>query len=66
MPSVDRLPVPERPLYSIEELIAHGRNILRYAQSFRPGSERNQHRQIAFSLGRFFKDKQQFASTLAG
>jgi hypothetical protein len=64
MPSVDRLPVPDHPLYSIEELIEYRRNILRYARSFPPGSERNQHRQVAFSLGRLFKDRKRFASSM--
>jgi hypothetical protein len=31
------------------------RNILRYARSFPPGPERNQHRQIALSLRALFK-----------
>jgi hypothetical protein len=39
------------------ELIEHRRNILRYARSFPPGPERNQHRQIALSLRALFKKK---------
>jgi hypothetical protein len=33
------------------------RNVLRYARTFPPGGERNQHRQIALSLRRLFKNK---------
>ena len=57
MPSVVRALAPDHPLYSKAELIEHRRNILRYARSFPPGSERNQHRQIALSLRSLFKDR---------
>jgi hypothetical protein len=57
MPSVARLPTIEVPLYSKAELIEHRRNILRYARSFPPGTERNQHRQIALSLRNLFRDR---------
>jgi hypothetical protein len=33
------------------------RNVLRYARSFPPGAERNQHRQIALSLRRLFRNQ---------
>jgi hypothetical protein len=33
------------------------RNVLRYARTFPPGGERNQHRQIALSLRRLFRNK---------
>jgi hypothetical protein len=33
------------------------RNVLRYARTFAPGGERNQHRQIALSLRRLFRNK---------
>jgi hypothetical protein len=56
MPSVDRMPVPE-PLYTMDELMETRRNILRYARSFPPGYERNQHRQIAMSLRRLFHNR---------
>jgi hypothetical protein len=46
----------EPPLYSRAELIEHRRNILRYARSFPPGSERSQHRQVALSLRTLFKN----------
>jgi hypothetical protein len=45
------------PLYSRSELVEHRRNILRYARSFPPGPERNQHRQIALSLRTLFRNK---------
>ena len=57
MPSVARTLPFDHPLYSKAELIEHRRNILRYARSFPPGSERNQHRQIALSLRGLFKDR---------
>jgi hypothetical protein len=57
MPSVARTLAQERPLYSMAELIEHRRNILRYARAFPPGSERNQHRQVALSLRALFKNK---------
>jgi hypothetical protein len=43
-------------LYSKAELVEVRRNILLYARSFPPGLERNQHRQIALSLGRLFQN----------
>ena len=57
MPSVARTLAPDHPLYSMAELIEHRRNILRYARSFPPGPERNQHRQVALSLRALFKKK---------
>jgi hypothetical protein len=36
-------------------MTGHRRDILRYALSFPPGPERNQHRQIALSLRVLFK-----------
>jgi hypothetical protein len=60
MPSVAPAPALDHsndpPLYSKAELIELRRNILLYARSFPPGFERNQHRQIALSLGRLFHD----------
>ena len=56
MPSVVRMLAPELPLYTRAELIEHRRNILRYARSFPPGPERNQHRQVALSLRALFKN----------
>jgi hypothetical protein len=45
------------PLYCLEDLVEKRRNVLRYARSFPPGSERNQHRQIATSLRYLFRNK---------
>jgi len=56
MPQTDRMPTFER-LYSIEQLVELQRNTLRYARSFPPGAERNQHRQVAMSLRGLFKNK---------
>jgi len=52
MPSVARTLALDHP-----ELIECRRNILRYARSFPPGSEPNQHRQVALSLRALFKNK---------
>jgi hypothetical protein len=49
------MPTFER-LYSIEQLVELQRNTLRYARSFPPGAERNQHR-LAMSLRGLFKNK---------
>jgi hypothetical protein len=57
MPSVVRALALEHPLYSEAELVEHRRNILRYARSFPPGPERNQHRQVALSLRALFKNR---------
>jgi hypothetical protein len=56
MPSVVRTLAPDPPLYRKAELIEHRRNILRYARSFPPGPERNQHRQVALSLRALFRN----------
>jgi hypothetical protein len=57
MPSVSRELPLDQPRYSKAELFDHRRNILRYARSFPPGPERNQHRQIALSLRALFKNR---------
>jgi hypothetical protein len=57
MPSVARTSAPDYPLYSHAELLEHRRNLLRYARSFPPGPERNQHRQIALSLRALFRNR---------
>jgi hypothetical protein len=44
------------PLYTRAELTLLRRNVLLYARSFRPGSERNQHRQIGQSLRVLFRN----------
>jgi len=57
MPSVARELPLDQPLYSTAELIEHRRNILRYARSFPPGPQRNQHRQVALLFRALFKNK---------
>jgi hypothetical protein len=57
MPSLARTLRIDHPLYSKAELTENRRNILRYARSFPPGSERNQHRQIALSLRTLFRNR---------
>jgi hypothetical protein len=49
-------PLVER-LYSRDELAELRRTMLRYARSFPPGDERNQHLHVAVSLRALFKDK---------
>ena len=44
-------------LYSLDELGRLRRNLLRYARSFPPGDERNQHRQVAVRLRLLFKNE---------
>jgi hypothetical protein len=58
MPSAARTLSFDHPLYSNAELIEQRRNILRYARSFPPGPERNQHRQIALSLRTLFRNRE--------
>ena len=57
MPSVARELPLDQPLYVTAELIEHRRNILRYARSFPPGSERNNHRQVALLFRALFDNK---------
>jgi hypothetical protein len=56
MPSLARELALDHPFYDKAELIDYRRNILRYARSFPPGPERNQHRQIALSLRTLFRN----------
>jgi len=42
-------------LYSLDELLELRRNLLRYARTFPPGYERNQHLQVAVALPALFK-----------
>jgi hypothetical protein len=56
------LATPNHPLYCVDELIEKRRNILRYARTFPPGAERNQHRQIAVSLRALFRNKNWLAT----
>jgi hypothetical protein len=62
MPSVARTLALDLPFYSKAELTEYRRNILRYARSFPPGPERNQHRQIALSLRSLFKNEKWLAA----
>ena len=54
MTTVD--PCVER-LYSLDELRGLRRNLLRYARSFPPGHERNQHRQVAVRVRALLKNE---------
>jgi hypothetical protein len=56
------LATPGNPLYCLDELIEKRRSILRYARTFPPGAERNQHRQIAVSLRVLFRNKNWLAT----
>jgi hypothetical protein len=47
----------QEPLYTMDDLIDARRGILRYARTFPPGPERNQHRQIALSLRRLARNR---------
>ena len=49
-PLIDRL-------YSLDELLELRRNVLRYARTFPPGDERNQHLQVAVALRALFKNE---------
>jgi hypothetical protein len=62
MPKTALAPPPNHPLYCLEDLIEKRRNILRYARSFSPGAERNQHRQVAVSLRALFRNKNWLAN----
>jgi hypothetical protein len=48
---------PVERLYSLDELLELRRNVLRYARTFPPGHERNQHRHLAVSLRTLFKNE---------
>jgi hypothetical protein len=58
MPSPDRVADPEVDTRrEMAYFIEMRRSVLRYARTFPPGPERNQHRQIALSLRRLFRNK---------
>jgi hypothetical protein len=58
MPSPERKPAPEADTRrGIAHFVELRRNVLRYARTFPPGPGRNQHRQIALSLRRLFRNK---------
>jgi hypothetical protein len=56
------LTTPFHPLYCLDDLIEKRRNVLRYARTFPPGTERNQHRQVAVSLRVLFRNKNWLAN----
>jgi hypothetical protein len=59
-------PLVER-LDGLDELLELRRNVLRYARTFPPGNERNQHRQVAAGLRTLFKgEKWRRTHTLEG
>ena len=58
MPSANRKPEPEPEIRrGMAYFIALRRDVLRYARTFPPGGERNQHRQIALSLRGLFRNR---------
>jgi hypothetical protein len=58
MPSVNRRAKPETdPRRNMAYFIEMRRKVLRYARTFPPGGRRDQHRQIALSLRRLFRNK---------
>ena len=58
MPSLNRIQLPETDdRREMTYFIELRRNVLRYARTFPPGAERNQHRQIAFSLRALFRNR---------
>jgi hypothetical protein len=57
VPSALRESRADQPRYSIAELVETRRQILRFARSIAPGPERNQHLEIAVSLGRLLRSK---------
>jgi hypothetical protein len=54
---LEREATEDRHRYTFAELVEIRRQILRYARSMPPGPERNQHRQVAVSLRRLFRDQ---------
>jgi hypothetical protein len=61
MSFANRVPEPAS-LYRMDDLREIRRGVLLYARSFPVGSERNQHRQIALSLRRLFKNNNWLAT----
>jgi hypothetical protein len=56
MPSANGRAKPETDIRrEMTYFIEMRRNVLRYARTFPPGGERNQHRQIALSLRSLFR-----------
>ena len=58
MPSATRRAKPETDTRrEMADFVEMRRTVLRYARTFPPGGERDQHRQIALSLRRLFRNK---------
>jgi hypothetical protein len=58
MPSPSRMLEPETDVRrEMAYFIETRRNVLRYARTFPPGTERDEHRQIALSLRRLFRNE---------
>ncbi len=58
MPSVNRRAKPDPEVRrEMAYFIEMRRNVLRYSRTFPPGGQRDQHRQIALSLRRLFRNK---------
>jgi hypothetical protein len=58
MPSAVRTHEPEADTRrEMAYFVEIRRSMLRYARTFPPGAKRNQHRQIALSLRRLFRNK---------
>jgi hypothetical protein len=58
MPSANRRAKPETDSRrEMAYFVEMRRNVLRYARTFPPGGERNQHLQIALSLRALFRNK---------
>jgi hypothetical protein len=58
MPSANRTQEAETDTRrEMAHFIEIRRNVLRFARTFPPGAARNQHRQIALSLRRLFRNK---------
>jgi hypothetical protein len=55
MSTIERLSARRR-FYTPQELYDLRRSVVRFARSFPPGPERNQHRQIALSLRSLFRN----------
>jgi hypothetical protein len=54
--AADHQPVEDQPHYTIAELVEIRRQVLRYARSMPPGSDRNHHGQVALSLRSLFRN----------
>ena len=66
MPSLQRKRTDDQIRYSIAQLVQLRRQILRYARSLPPGSERNERRQIASSLRSLLRNKRWLDAHVVG